>query len=317
MTELRCVITDYMGDDPSLEEELLTAAGFDVFVAPSTDPASWADHAIDADAVLTRHAPVRSETIGQMQRCRIISRYGTGHDNIDVDAAAAKGIVITNVPGYGTDEVADHTMALLLMAARHADVLLESVRDGGWTPDPLPPIRRIRGRRLGLLGLGKIGAAVAERALGFGLEVHAYDPFVSDAPRGVTLIDDVDDLVRGSHFVSLHAPLTPETQHVLDAGRLALLPEGAVVINVARGGLLDLDAAIDALESGRLAGLAIDVAETEPLPANHRARDLPGLILTPHVGYYSLASVEEAKRRSVGEIIRVVNGEEAENPVRL
>jgi len=315
MTERSCVITDFMGDDPSLEEELLSAAGFDVFVAPATDPATWADEAVTADAILTRHAPIRAETIERLERCKVISRYGTGHDNIDIDQAAAQDIVVTNVPGYGTEEVADHTMTLLLMAARHTDVLRASIEGGGWTPDPLPPIKRLRGRRLGLLGIGRIGAAVAERAQAFGLEVRAHDPFVDIPPQGVTLTDSIDDLVEASDYISLHAPLTPDTHHVLDADRLARLPEGAIVINVARGGLLDLDAAIESLEAGHLGGVAIDVAEQEPLPPDHPARNHPGVFLTPHVGYFSLASVEEAKRRSVGEIIRVVAGEPAENPV--
>lgn len=317
MSQHLCVITDYMGDDTSLEQELLSGAGFDVFVAPSTDPATWADQAVPSDAVLTRHAPVRAETIRRMERCKVISRYGSGHDNIDVDQARAQGIVVTNVPGYGTEEVADHTMALLLMAARHTDVLRRSVESGGWTPDPLPPIRRIRGRRLGLIGMGRIGAAVAERAQAFGLEVHAHDPFVTTAPEGVTLADSVDELVEISDFVSMHAPLTEETHHTLDAERIGRLPAGAVVVNVARGGLLDLDAALAALDEGHLAGVAIDVTEQEPLPADHPARHHPGVYLTPHVGYYSQASVEEAKRRSVGEIIRVVAGEPPENPVRI
>lgn len=317
MTRRRCVITDYMGDDTSLEEELLGQAGFDVFVATSPDPETWAGRAAEADAILTRHAPVRADTIRLLKRCRVISRYGTGHDNIDIEEALSRGIVVTNVPGYCTDEVADHAMTLLLMAARHVDVLTNSVRAGDWTPNPLPPIRRIRGRRLGLIGLGRIGAAVGVRAQAFGLQVHAYDPFVSKAPDDVVIEESVEELLRSADFVSLHAPLTHNTKHILDTDRLALLPEGAIVINVSRGGLLDLGALLDALDAGRLAGAAIDVAEQEPLPPDDRSRNHPGLIVTPHMGYYSTTSVEEAKRRSASEIIRVINGEPPENPVYL
>lgn len=316
MSRWSCVITDYMGDDTALEEGLLHDAGFEVFVAPSADPDTWAGRAVEADAILTRHAPVRAETLRQIKRCRVIARYGAGHDNIDIEEAVERGIVVTNVPDYCNDEVAEHAMALLLMAARHTDVLTRSVRAGGWTPEPLPPIRRIRGRRLGLIGLGRIGAAVAARAQAFGLQVHAYDPYLSEAPVGVVMEESVDALLQFSDFVSLHAPLTPDTKHMLDADRISLLPEGAIVINASRGGLLDLRAAIAALDAGQLGGLAIDVAEEEPLPPDDPARDRPGLIVTPHVGYYSSTSVEEAKRRSVGEIVRVINGEPPENPVR-
>ena len=317
MTDLRCVITDYMGDDTSLEEQLLGDAGFEVFTAPSSDPEHWVNKAAEAQAILTRHAPVRVETIRQLKHCRVIARYGTGHDNIDVDDALSRGIVVTNVPGYCTDEVADHAMALLLMTARHMDVLTDSVRAGGWTPTPLPPIRRIRGRHLGLVGLGRIGVAVAIRAQAFGLNVHAYDPFVKSPPKDVTLEKSLDGLLVKSDFVSLHVPLGPETERIMNPQRIALLPEGACIINVARGGLLDLDAACEALNSGRLAGVAIDVAEQEPLSEDHPARHQRGLFITPHVGYYSSSSVLEAKRSSVEEIIRVMSGEPPLQPVHI
>ncbi len=314
---MRCVITDFMGDDPSLEASLLHEAGIDAFVAPEPDPATWADAAVEADAILTRHAPVREDTIRRLRRCRVISRYGTGHDNIDVPVALERGIVVTNVPDYCSDEAAEHAITLLLMAARRADVLTRSVREGGWTPQPLPPIRRIRGSSLGLIGYGRIGAGVARRGRGLGLVVHVFDPYLARPPEGVTMQPTVEDLLRRVDMVSLHAPLTDETRRILDAERLALLPPGAIVVNASRGGLLDLDAAIEALRSGHLAAVAVDVADQEPLPVDHVARDLPGLIVTPHVAYYSLTSVDEAKRRSTAEIVRVLRGDPPENPVTL
>lgn len=314
---MRCVITDYMGDDARLEEQLLADAGFDVFVAPRPEVAAWGDEAVASDAILTRHAPIGADLIEQLERCRVISRYGTGHDNIAVDAALARGIVVTNVPDYCTPEVAEHTMMLLLAAARHTVRHLDSIRFGEWTPSPLPPMRRIAGRRLGLIGLGRIGAAVAQRARAFGIEVHVYDPYIEDAPDGVTLEPDLEAMLARSDFVSLHTPLTSETAGILDRDRIALLPAGAIVVNASRGGLVDLDALIDALDDGHLASAALDVTPEEPPGPDHRVRFHPDVMLTPHVGYFSLTSVEEAKRRSVGEIVRVMRGEPPENPVEV
>lgn len=310
-----CVITDYMGDDTNLERELLGEGGVEVFVSESPRPEAWIEAAQAADALLTRHAPIRAAEIGRLERCRIISRYGTGHDNIDIEAAAERGITVTFVPDYCVDEVADHALSLVLAAARHLRTLTESVRSGGWTPRPLPPIQRLRGLTLGLLGCGRIGAAVAARARGFGLEVAAYDPYATELPEEVARAYSVEELVDRSHILSLHAPLTPETEGVLDASRIARLPEGAIVVNVARGGLLDLDAATEALRSGHLAALALDVLDEEPPPAGHPIRSLPGALVTPHVGYYSVSSVEEAKRRSVEEILLALAGKAPLHPV--
>jgi D-3-phosphoglycerate dehydrogenase len=311
------VITDFMGDDPSLEQGLLEEAGFEVFVAPETNPATWADQAVGADAILTRHAPVRAETIERLEKCRVISRYGTGHDNIDVPVAHAKDIVVTNVPDYCTPEAADHTMALLLASARHLEVHRRSVRNGGWTPDPLPPMVRIGGRTLGLVGYGRIGAAVAERARSFGIRVCVYDPYLRADPEGVERFDDLDEMIAQSEFLTFHTPLTDETRGLMDERRIGLLPEGAILINASRGPMVDVPALIAALESGHLAAAALDVTPQEPPEADDPVRNTPNLIVTPHVGYYSQTSVEEAKRNSAGEIIRVIRGEEPLNPVVL
>lgn len=310
-----CVITDYMGDDTSLERQLLGHEGVDVFVSESPRPDAWMDAAREADAILTRHAAIRAAEISRLKRCRIISRYGTGHDNIDVESATERGITVTVVPDYCVDEVADHALGLILAAARHLGSLAESVRSGGWAPEQLPPIRRLRGLTLGLLGCGRIGAAVAARAHGFGLEITAHDPYATELPRGVTRANSVDDLVAQSHILSVHAPLTPETEGVLNAAQIARLPDGAIIVNVARGRIVDLEAAMAALESGHLAALALDVLDEEPPSADHPIRSLPGAFVTPHIGFYSVSSVEDAKRRSVEEILRALAGKAPLHPV--
>ena len=302
------LITDFMGDDTALEKELFSRAGHELHVASSPEPEEWMEVAIRVDAILTRHAPLRASTIDRLKRCRIIARYGSGHDNIDVDQATANGIVVTNVPGYSSEEVADHTVALLLASARHLPSYMACVREGGWTPRPLPPVLRIRGRRLALLGFGRIGRAVAQRMIAFGVEIVVYDPFATELPEGVLRAPSIHELVHDADFLSLHAPLTAQTHGCIDAARIAALKRGAIVVNVARGGLLDLPAAIDALTSGQLGGLAVDVVDEEPLPDGHPLRSLERAIVTPHVAYFSQASVEEAKRRSVEEILAVLDG---------
>jgi D-3-phosphoglycerate dehydrogenase len=309
------VITDYMGDDTLLERELLEDEGIEVVVSPSPDPRDWLQHAERADAILTRHAPIRADVIARLDRCRVIARYGSGHDNVDVAAATAQGITVTNVPGYCTDEVADHALALLLASARHLPAYSAGVGSGAWTPTPLPAVRRLAGRRLALLGCGRIGAAVAQRAVAFGLRVSAYDPYSASLPSDIERADSIADLVAGAHVLSLHAPLTTETRGAIGTQELAALAHGAIVINVARGPLLDLDAALDALETGHLGGLALDVLESEPPAASDRIRTTAGVLLTPHVAYYSTDSVIDAKRRSVGEIIAVITGSAPKHPV--
>lgn len=304
-----------MGNCASLEVALLAQAGVKTVVSRSMDPDDWLPNARKADAVLTRHAPIGARELQEMPLCRVISRYGTGYDNIDINAARAAGVVVTAVSDYATVEVAEHTLALILAVTRALGSFRESVQSGGWTPQPLPDIRRLDGRRLGLVGCGRIGAAVASRAAAFGMEVGAFDPLADSLPRIIRRYETLDALLRNTDVLSLHAPLTSETRSLIGEVELDRLPRGAAVVNVSRGGLLDLDAAMARVEEGHLTGLGIDVAEVEPLPATHPARNHPKVVLTPHVGYFSMESVVAAKERSVGEIIRVLSGHAPLNPV--
>lgn len=304
-----------MGDDASHETSILETAGIAVYLAPTPDPSDWREQAKKADAILTRHATIDAETIDDLESCKIIARYGTGHDNIDIGAAKRRCIVVTAVFDYATDEVATHTIALILALNRALPGIRDGISRGGWTPKPLPRITRLAGKTLGLVGCGRIGAAVTERARSFGMEVWVFDPYADQLPDQVKRAESLDDLLRASYVLSLHAPLTPETQGMIGDRELDKLPSGAIVINVARGGLLDLDAALSRLKDGALGGLGLDVTPIEPLPRQHIARNHPQVIVTPHIGYYSDGSVLEAKEKSAGEIVRVLAGEEPENPV--
>jgi D-3-phosphoglycerate dehydrogenase len=257
------------------------------------------------DAILEAAAPT----------CRVVARYGIGYDNVPLDTATRLGIVVTNVPDYCLDEVADHTIALLLAVARGIAFMDRGVRGGQWKV-PNSGIHRLKGRRLALLGVGRIGRRVASRAQAFGLDVVAYDPFikewdVADVSRAVT----IEEAVAEADFISLHAPLTTENHHLLGASAITAMRRAPVIINTARGGLVDLEAATSALNDGRLGGVAFDVTEPEPLPEDHPLRSHPRALVTPHASFYSAEAQDELQLRAAEEVVRGLRGEPPRCPV--
>jgi len=222
---------------------------------------------------------------------------------------------VTYVPDYCLDEVADHTMALLLALARGVAEGWAVVRSGGWSV-PQGTVHRLRGRRLALLGTGRIGRKVAERALAFGYEVTGFDPFAADlGVPGVARAATVEEAVAQADVISLHAPLTDDTHHLVGPATIPLMRRSPIVVNTARGGLVDLDAATAALEDGRLGGLALDVTEPEPLPQDHPLRRHPRAVITPHTAFYSVEAQAELQRRAVDEVVRALRGDPPHRPV--
>lgn len=313
----RVLVTDiaFSGLDP--ERRVLQPLGADLVMASGTDESTLVAEAAGADALLVCFAPVTTAVVEAAAEsgCRIISRYGIGYDNVDVDTATAHGIQVTNVPDYCLDEVADHTIALLLDQARQVNASAKAVSAGEWDFDR-SRIHRLAGRRLGLIGFGGIGSRVASRAAAFGLEVMAYDPYLGDRDISpVEAVSDLERLVEDADFISVHAPLTAENHHLVGAGLIELMKPTAILINTARGGLVDLEAATLALEEERIGGLALDVTEPEPLPADHALRSHPGALVTPHVAFHSVEATEELQTRAAREVLHALNGEPAENPV--
>ena len=228
---------------------------------------------IQADAVLSRQGPVMEAAMLASPRLRVIARHGVGVDDVDLEAAAARGIVVCRAPGSNTAGVAEHTMAMILALAKQLRPIGAHLAAGHWR-EGTPPVRDIAGMRLGLVGYGSIGQAVAKLAAAFGMEVaHCR------RPDGGALAE----LLPHSDVLSLHCPLTPQTHHLIDVAALAALPQGAFLINTARGGLVDEPALLAALDSGHIAGAALDVFEGEPPDAAHKLRDHPLAIVTPHV----------------------------------
>jgi phosphoglycerate dehydrogenase-like enzyme len=272
----------------------------------------------DADALLVFHdMRLTAATLDRLPRCRVIVRVGVGFDNVDLAAAGRNGIAVCNVPDYGTEEVADHAILLLLAVTRRLVPCHTAVTAGRWTAAEVFGTPRLRGRTLGLIGCGRIGTATALRAKALGLRVAFYDPYQPagyEKALGLERCERLEDLLPRAQFISLHCPLTDETRHVLNAETLARLPAGAVVINTARGGCVHHGALVRALDAGQVAGAGLDVVEPEPL-ADEGLRAHPRVVLTPHVAFYSVEGAREMRLKAAREVRRALSGEAVWNPV--
>ena len=307
------VAIDPMGTDISIEAEELDGRGHHIEVL-STERASREAQLRAVSAVLVTDAAVDEVLLDSMPNCRVVATYGVGYDNIDVQAAASRGVAVTNVPDYCTSEVADHTLALILALLRGVIPGHEMVRNGEWSLEPFASLRRTDGLRLGLIGVGRIGRAVADRARAFGFVLQATDPAPGNgAPGGIELVD-LDTLLETSDIVSVHAPLTEGTRGLVSVDALARMRPGAILVNTTRGGLVDLPAALEALRAGRLGGLALDVFPQEPV--DPRLFDGGGnMVLTPHIAFYSTAAMVEGRRSAARTIADVLDGQEVPNRV--
>ena len=274
MARFNVVMTAPRLADPAVA--VLEAAGCRIHYMPaypSAEAVAALVREVAADAVLTRQGPVLAEAMAASPHLRVVARHGVGVDDVDLAAAAAHGVIVTRAPGSNTAGVAEHTMAMILALAKQLRPIGAHLAAGNWREGAVP-VRDVAGMRLGLVGFGSIGQAVARLAEAFGMEVaHCRRP--GDGALAA--------LLPRSDVLSLHCPMTPALHHVIDAAALAALPKGAFVINTARGGLIDEAALVAALDGGHLGGAALDVFEGEPPGADHRLRDHPLAIVTPHV----------------------------------
>src|SRR5512132_1527373 len=240
-------------------------------------------------------------------KLRVVGRAGVGVDNVDVETATRRGIVVLNAPGGNTVSTAEHAFSLLLAVARKISQADANVRSKNWDKKNFEGVE-LYNKTLGVIGMGRIGSELSRRAISFGMRVIAYDPYLS-ATRArslqVELVDELDDLLTGADFISLHTPLTAETRHILDAARLRKTKRSVRIINCARGGLIDEAALVQALREGQVAGAALDVFEIEPLPADSPLRDAPNVVLTPHLGA-STAEAQESVGIEIAQSIRAV-----------
>lgn len=273
----------------------------------------------DADAVLVTYAKLPGELLKELKRCKVIGRFGLGVDNIDIPAAAQLGITVTYVPDYCLREVSDHAMALLLALARKIAFSNKLVQSGRWEVPPIVPLRRLEGQVLGLVGFGNIPRALAPKAKAFGLKVVTHDPYVSADVLTALEVENtgLEDLLARSDFISVHAPLSPATRGLINAAAFARMKKGALLVNTARGPLVDEAALVAALDSGHLGGAALDVVTVEPLAKDSPLLGRDNVILTPHTGFYSVEALEELQTKCAGDVARVLSGEKPVYPVKM
>lgn len=307
---LRVVIINAQYPHYEVEKAALTPFGADIEdVNTHGDPARVIEAVRDADAVMVRETPITAEAIAAMTRCKVIVRYGVGVDNIDLAAARERRIYVANVPDYGSEEVSDHALALLMSVARRVTQRDRDVRKGVWGVGPRQPIYSLRGRTLGVVGFGRIGRAFHRKASALGFaRTLVFDPYVKTAEPGIELVD-IDELCREADVISLHTPLTQETRHLINRDRFSLMKPGVILVNTARGGIVDEQALVDALRSGRVSGAGLDVFEQEPLPLDHPLLAFDNVVVTDHTGWYSEESVTELQTKATQEVVRVFRGE--------
>jgi D-3-phosphoglycerate dehydrogenase len=304
---------DHANVDP--ERAVLEGHDVELRVLACRTPEEVAAQAGDADVLINQYVPITGEALDALPRCRLVVRYGVGVDNVDVEAAAARGVWVANVPDYGRDEVADHTLALALSLLRGVVVLDRSVRDGDWDLAPARPLRRLSTLTWGVVGCGAIGTAVAHRAAGLGMRVLGYDlPQVPSGPPVERA--GLEELLETADLVSMHAALTPESQHLIGAAALGRMRPTAFLVNTARGGLVDTAALLAALDTGTLAGAALDVLEVEPPDdLGWRVAHHPRVVATPHAAWYSEEAFHTLKTEVAREALRVLEGGRPRSPV--
>ena len=313
-------ITDYTFPDLSLEEAVLRPAGIDIVSLKEKRPAEELSVLVrTADAVIVQFATVTAEVVEAMEKVKGIVRYGIGYDNVDGAAARARGIPLCNVPDYCVDEVADHTLAFILAMTRQVEPNARLVRQGGWgLATPVGAMSALKQLTVGIVGFGRIGREVVRRLLPFKARVLVFDPGVTPEEiekTGAVAAASFDALLSASDIVSPHCPSTPATKQLFNASTFARMKKGSFFVNVGRGDLADGDALTAALQSGHLAGAALDVFDPEPIPAEHPIRLLPNVILASHIASVSTPAVRTLRETAARIALAAIRGEALPNVV--
>jgi D-3-phosphoglycerate dehydrogenase len=301
---MKVLVTDADYSSLDIEAEVLAAAGHELVVASCRTPQEVIAAAAGVDALLVQFAPITAEVFEALPQLRLLSRYGVGVDVVDTEAARDHGVWVCNVPDYGTTEVAMHAVAMLLALLRNVAGHDREVRAGHWDYHLGGQLRRPSSLTLGVVGLGRIGGMAAERAAPWFGAVVGYDPYLTDSdwPNRLERLS-LEDLFARSSAVTLHLPLTDTTRALVGTDLLGRMPSGSYLVNTARGGLVDLDALLEALDTGRLAGVALDVLPQEPPPQDHPLLTHPRALITPHVAWYSAEAEIELRTKAAQNIV--------------
>jgi D-3-phosphoglycerate dehydrogenase len=319
----KVLIADHDFGNVDIESEILNEAGLEVVAGQCKTEDEVVELGRDADGVLTQYAPLGATAIAGLQRCRVIARYGTGVDIVDVDAATRRGIQVTNAPNdWCSDEVADHAVALWLAAARKLCQYDRATRGGEWRWQTGAPIGRLRGRVFGLLSFGSIAQSIAAKVKAFGVKVWAHDPFKDDQDLrdlGVVPVS-MDQLIEGSDYLVIQSPLTEETRGLFGEANLRRMKKTAILVNTARGPIVPDAALYRALTEGWIAGAAVDDLEEEPAKVrdwkpDNPLFDLDNIIITPHAAYYSEEAIALVRQIAAEEVVRVLSGQAPLSPV--
>jgi len=314
---MKIVITDCDHEFFTPEESVIERAGHSLKISQCRRPEEVLEVAHDAEALICQFFPITHTLLTSLPNCRVVGRYGVGVDNVDLEAATALGIKVIHVPDFCSEEVADHTMGLILALTRRITSIGAS-----WKRDPeafkerwgqrlelLKGVQCLRNLTLGIIGLGKIGQGIVRRAQGFGFRVVAHDPNVSPTQMEEWGVEESSygELLQAADVVTLHIPLTKETHSIIGEGQLRLMKPGAYLVNTSRGALIDEAALVRALREGWIAGAALDVTVTEPLPASHPFLSMDNVILTPHVAFFSDAAIVQLKEQVAQYVVNALS----------
>jgi D-3-phosphoglycerate dehydrogenase len=296
----RVIITDCDHPSVDIEREVLESRGMDVKLEQCMTEEDVINRCQDAEGLINQYAPLTRKVLSSLKNCKIIVRYGVGVDNVDLKAASELGIQVCNVPDYGVEEVSDHALALIFNLVRKITQLSNDVKQGNWAFEISRPIRRINELKLGVVGMGRIGSALARKAKGMGWKTLTHD-FQSSPHNFEFELVDLDILLSQSDIISIHIPLNQDTHHMFNEAVFNKMKDSAIIINTSRGPLINETDLCQALRKGKLAGAALDVLETEPPRKDHPLFKLDNVIITPHAAWYSEESARELKRKAAEE----------------
>lgn len=314
----RVVVTDYTFPSLLIEEEILLPQGFSLEGGQFRSVESLIPFVAGADAVITQFAPINADVIAAMQNAKVIVRYGIGVDNVDLEAARFRGIPVCNVPDYCIDEVADHTLAFILSVTRQVVPNTLHIRDGRWGLAPsLDAMRTLRDQTVGIVGFGRIGREVAARLAPFKCQRLVIDPVI--APESIVAAGcepvSIEEILERSDIITLHCPSNATTRKMFNENSISRMKRGAILVNLARGDLVDTESLVNALESGQISSAAIDVCDPEPIPLESPLRRLPQVVCASHVASASPRAVRTLRETAAKLAAAALRGENLPNVV--
>lgn len=300
---MNIVVTDHDYMDFSKEKQLFNSYGATFTVAQCTNDEEIIEVAKDADIIINSDLSISRQVIEQLPHLKLITRYGIGVDHIDVGAASEQGVYVANVPDYSQEDVADHTLALILTSVQKIMLSNNQVKSGTWSFSDVAPLHRLRTQTVGLISYGGIARILSKKLQAIGFTVIAYDPFVKEADVDIVSLEEV---MANSDVVSVHAPLVESTYHLIDQTMLSFMKEDAILINAGRGSIVDERSLIEALQNGQIKGAALDVLEEEPIRKKHPFLTMEQVILTPHVAFYSEEAMKELQKKTTDNVIDIL-----------